>query len=87
MYNLEKLMFLEMTNKQFSKLPNDEYYTTFKSLTPDELKISVKLSSELHNIWNYINSEPIENVLDNTNVNSIEDYHNSIAPVSDLILS
>jgi hypothetical protein len=77
--NLEKLLFLEMTWKQFGKLDKSEYYKTFNELNEEESKLSVKLLNELHEIYNYVNVR----FADRINVDSI---HELVSPVSDIIL-
>jgi hypothetical protein len=84
MDKLEKLVFLEMTNKQFSKNPSQDFFKTYKTLTERESDIYTELYNEIHRIWNYINAN-----INNTTmakVKSIEDYHTLAEPVSDLIL-
>ncbi|WP_298138589.1 hypothetical protein [Flavobacterium sp.] len=80
--NLEKLLFLEMTWKQFGKLNESEYYKTIKLLSEEELNLSIILLDELHNIYNYINV----NYTDRVNADSILEYHELISPVSEIIL-
>jgi len=86
MDNLEKLIFLEITNKQFTKFPDSEYFATYQSLTKEEKDQFSLYSNEIHNIWNYINAMPVENVIDNVNINSVNDYNNSVDQISELIL-
>ena len=80
--NLEKLLFLEMTWKQFGKLNESEYYKTINELNEEELKLSVKLRNELHEIYNYVNVR----FADRINVDSIQEYNELVSPVSDIIL-
>jgi len=80
--NLEKLLFLEMTWKQFGKLNESEYYETIKRLNDEESKQSVKLRNELHEIYNHVNLR----FSDRINVNSIYEYNELVSPVSDIIL-
>ena len=80
--NLEKLLFLEMTWKQFGKLNESEYYKTIKELNEEESKLSVKLSNELHEIYNHINVR----FADRINVDSIHQYDEFVSPVSEIIL-
>ena len=80
--NLEKLLFLEMTWKQFGKLNESEYYKTIKELNEEESKLSVKLSNELHEIYNHINVR----FADRINVDSIHEYNELVSPVSEIIL-
>ena len=80
--NLEKLLFLEMTWKQFGKLNESEYYKTINELNEEESKLSVKLRNELHKIYNYVNVR----FADRINVDSIHEYNELVSPVSDIIL-
>jgi hypothetical protein len=80
--NLEKLLFLEMTWKQFGKLNESEYYKTINELNEEESKLSVKLRNELHEIYNYVNVR----FADRINVDSIHEYNELVSPVSDIIL-
>ena len=82
MNNFEKILFLDFTNKQFSKQPNSEYYATYQLLSETEKQELGELSRELHEIWTYINSKPVLNVIDNRGINSIEDYHANIRHVN-----
>jgi hypothetical protein len=86
MDNLEKLIFLEITNKQFTKFPDAEYFATYEALTKREQNQFSLYSNEIHNIWNYINAMPVENVIDNVNINSVNNYNNSVNQISELIL-
>jgi len=81
MKNLEKIVFLEMTNKQLSKFPNKEYYETIKSLTENEDDEFTILSNQIHNIYNYINSK-----MHSFQIEDIEDYNEKIEPVNPIIL-
>jgi DUF4097 and DUF4098 domain-containing protein YvlB len=79
----EKLVFLEMTNKQFGKLQNSEYLETYGNLTEKEKdQLDSKISNEIHEIWTWINSKQRKKV-DKSEVNSIEDYNELISPVSE----
>ncbi len=62
MNKIEKLVFLEITNKQFTKFPNTDYHDTFNSLNSAEQQEFSKLYHEIHTIFNQINSPAIENV-------------------------
>lgn len=86
MKNLEKMLFLEMTMKQFANLPDTTYYETYKSLSKEQLEEFTKLSQELHNIWTFINGRAILNVLDNEGVETILDYNDKITTVSAKIM-
>lgn len=82
MNNLEKFVFIEMTWKQFGKLDSREYYKTLDLLTEEEESLSIKISSELHEIYNYINSNFSKKEI----VHSIKEYNEKISPVSEIIL-
>ena len=85
MNNIEKLVFLEMTNKQFTKFPNSEYLNTYKNLSETKRTEFHILSEEVHQIWNKINSTNFEDI-ENYSINSIEEFNERIRPVSDIIL-
>ncbi|NHM04879.1 hypothetical protein [Flavobacterium celericrescens] len=78
----EKFVFLELTWKQFARLDRSEYYSTISSLSEEEDELSIKISREIHNIYNVINSK----VEGGKNVNSIIEYHQEVSSVSDVIL-
>ena len=85
MNNLEKIVFLEMTNKQLTKFPNKEYYATIDLLTEEEDEQFTTLGNEIHRIWNYLNTKKSRK-RDNFEVTSIQDYNEKINPVNDIIL-
>lgn len=80
--NLEKLLFLEMTHKQFGNFDENEYNKTINELNEEESKLSVKLRNELHEIYNHINVR----FADRINVDSIHEYNELVSPVSEIIL-
>jgi hypothetical protein len=82
MNHLEKFVFLEITWRQFGNLDFQEHSKTYELLSQNEKDLAVKLSSEIHNIFNYLNSNFDKNKL----VSSIEDYNQLISPVSYIIL-
>ena len=86
MNNLEKLLFLEFTNKQYSKFPNKEYYDVYNILSEIEKSEFTMLAREIREIWNYINSPSIKNVIDNSDCKSIKDYNNKFGNVNEKIL-
>lgn len=86
MNNLEKMLFLEMTNIQFRESPNSVYYSSYKALSQKEKEQFTELYRELHNIWNYINSKPVLNVIDNRGIDSVADYNEKVAKVDRMIL-
>jgi hypothetical protein len=86
MNNFEKLTFLEITNKFLGKFPNSDYLETYEKLNDIEKLEFTRISNEIHQIWNFINSKPIEGVIENENVNSIFEYHSSISDVNSSIL-
>jgi hypothetical protein len=53
---LDKLIFFEITNKQFTKLPNSDYYKTIALLSGAEEVEFYKLAEEIHEIWNNLNT-------------------------------
>jgi len=82
----EKIVFLEMTNKQFSKFPNSEYYVTLKKLTEEETDIiDLKISKEIHEIWTWINTKQRKGI-HKIEINSVEEYNELITPVNEIIL-
>ena len=82
----EKMVFLELTNKQFSKFPNSEYYETYKNLKQKEKDlIDTEISNEIHQIWNYINTTKL-NDSEYKRVTSISEYNDLINPVSEIVL-
>lgn len=85
MDNFEKIVFLEMTNKQFSKFPEQEYFKTYNLLTQEEQIIFSKISAEIHQIWNYINTNQIVG-LEKFNIETLEQYNEKVSPISDIIL-
>ena len=86
MDNLEKLVFLEITNKQFGRLPNSEYFNTFNELSQEEKdEFGLKISKDIHDMWNRINAKHRPDI-DKFNITSIEDYIENISPVSDIII-
>ncbi len=56
MDNLDKIIFLEITNKQFAKFPNSGYYKTLELLSEIEKEKFYKLADEIHEIWNNLNT-------------------------------
>ncbi len=83
----EKIVFLEMTNKQFAKLPNSEYFESYKKLDENEKDlIDLNISNEIHEIWTWINTKQRKEI-HKAEINSIEEYNELIAPVSEIILS
>lgn len=72
MDRLEKLVFLEATNKQFSKLPDNEFKQEYKLLTKDEQLKFIQISDEIHELWNAINGNT-STVTGQTEINDIED--------------
>ena len=87
MNTFEKIVFLEMTNKQFAKLPNSEYFETYKILTEEEKDIiDLKISKEIHEIWTWINTKQRKEIY-KAEINSIEEYNELITPVNKTILS
>jgi len=54
--NLDKLIFLEITNKQFTKSENRNYYKTLELLPEIEKEEFYKLAQEIHKIWENLNT-------------------------------
>lgn len=75
-----------MTNIQFRESPNSVYYSSYKALSQKEKEQFTELYRELHNIWNYINSKPVLNVIDNRGIDSVADYNEKVAKVDRMIL-
>lgn len=87
MNTFEKIVFLEMTNKQFAKLPNSEYFESYKKLDENEKDlIDLNISNEIHEIWTWINTKQRKEI-HKAEINSIEEYNELIAPVSEIILN
>ena len=59
-----------------------EYYKNVAELSEKEEELSVKIGSEIHRIYNYINSNFAEKPI----VNSIQEYDEIVSPVSEIIL-
>jgi hypothetical protein len=83
MNNLEKLLFLEITNKQFTKMQTSDYYATLKLLSDSEKDEFYDLANEIHTIWNYLNIPP--NITLSKNYNSFDEYKNEINVSSKII--
>ena len=83
--NLEKLVFLEMTNKSMALLPNKDYFDTFSQLTENEKAIFGQLSEEIHTIWTEINCQPIPGLKEKI-ANSVSEYDELIERVNPLIM-
>lgn len=84
MNNFEKIVLMEMCNKQFTKFPNKEYYDTLEKLSESEKIKFHNLSNEIHDIWNKINGVSPDG--SHLNVNSMEEYDEKINPISKIIL-
>lgn len=82
MNSLEKFIFLQLTWKQFGNMNQSEYYKNVAELSEKEEELSVKIGSEIHRIYNYINSNFAEKPI----VNSIQEYDEIVSPVSEIIL-
>ncbi|MDD2819956.1 MAG: hypothetical protein PHW29_01710 [Flavobacterium sp.] len=77
MDNLNKLIFLEITNKQFTKFPDSDYYKTLELLSETDKEEFYKLADEIHEIWNNLNTP--KNFAVNYKVcNSFEEYRDQI---------
>lgn len=83
--NFEKLVFLEMTNKEMSLLPNPDYIDIYKELSQNEKEHFGNISRQIHNIWTEINTNEIPNVKTKL-ADSIEEYDTAIEKVDPAIL-
>jgi hypothetical protein len=77
MDNLDKLIFLEITNKQFTKFQNSDYYKTLELLPEKDKEEFYKLADEIDEIWNNLNTP--KNLTINYKVyGSFEEYSGEI---------
>ena len=83
--NLEKLVFLEMTNKEIAKLPNQDYFDTYKMLSEKEKEYFGALSRQIHKIWSLLNTQSIPDFKVKV-AETIIDYNDNIEPIYPLIL-
>jgi hypothetical protein len=76
MDNLEKLLFLDITCKQFGKLDtsNPDFISTWSSLNEAEKNEYTQLAKEIHEIWSFINM-PLIIDLGSKRVNSVWEYN------------
>jgi hypothetical protein len=81
MDKIEKLVFLEITNKQFTKFPSSDFYETYNLLNDEEQTEYSKISNEIHSIWNRMNTPEILNA--NKKYNSIHEFisENEVSPI------
>jgi hypothetical protein len=81
MDKIEKLVFLEITNKQFSKFHSQDFYKTYNLLNDDEQTEFSKISKEIQSIWNRMNSPEILNA--NKKYQSIDQFlsENNVSPI------
>ena len=81
MDKIEKLVFLEITNKQFTKFATPDFYETYNLLNDDEQTEFSKISNEIHSIWNRMNTPEILNA--NKKHNSIHEFlsENEVSPI------
>jgi hypothetical protein len=86
MNRLEKILFLEITNKQFSRLPDKEYMEAYQTLTETEKAEFVGLSNEIHEIYNYINSGLVAGAK-TISAKSISEYDEKINSINSKILN
>ena len=77
MDNLDKLIFLEITNKQFTKFENSDYYKTLELLPEIEKEEFYKLTEEIHEIWNNLNT-PKNFPINYKVYNSFDEYSGEI---------
>ena len=83
MDHLDKLIFLEITNKQFTKFPDSDYYKTIEFLSEAEKDEFYKLADEIHSIWNNLNTPP--NLTMNKVYNTFDEYRSEIKVSSKII--
>lgn len=86
MQALEKMLFLELTNKQFVKMADSQYYDTWEKLTEIEKQQFGLFSNKIHQIWTYLNSSSIPGAF-NKRAETIEEYNELVEPISPEILS
>jgi len=81
MDKIEKLVFLEITNKQFTKFATPDFYETYNLLNDEEQTQFSKISNEIHSIWNRMNTPEILNA--NKKYNSIHEFlsENEVSPI------
>ncbi|MDO3693912.1 hypothetical protein QVZ41_03495 [Wenyingzhuangia sp. chi5] len=80
---LEKMVFLEIRNKQFLRFPDKEYYEGLSLLSDEEKNVFYrKFCDEIHEIWTFINS----NKGRVHNVHSVKEYDEFVSPVNRIIL-
>jgi predicted transcriptional regulator len=80
-----KMLFLELTNKQFVKMANDDYYTTWRVLTEQEKQKFGELSREIHQIWTHLNSKSIPELFKKS-ATTVAEYNELIERISPEIL-
>lgn len=83
---LEKIVLIEMSNKQFGKMNQQEYYDSYRLLNQEQKERFYKIVKQIHDIFNHINTESILNV-HNKIANSIIEYHENLEMIDPLILS
>ena len=84
--NLEKIVFLDMTNKVIPTLPNSDYFKTYSSLTEEEKEYHGRLSRQIHRIWTEINTPSISGLREKI-ANSIEEYDKLVEKVDYVIMN
>lgn len=85
---LKKVLFIDLTYHQIGKPTTEhpEFISTWENLSQAEKEEYVKLSADIHEIWNYVNlPKPIAAEL--TQVNSIFEYHQQIKSVNEHLLA
>lgn len=88
MDNLEKLLFLDITSRQFGNLDtgNFDFISIWESMNEAKKVEYTLLSKEIHEIWSFINM-PIIVELGSKRVNSVWKYNECVHPVNQKILS
>ena len=86
MKKFEEVVFLLVTNTQFEKFPGKRYYELVNSLSKKEEERFQKIYSDITNIWNMVNGfHPKQERM--VEVNSIQEYHEKLKPLDEMILS
>lgn len=79
------MVFLEMTNKEMTQLPNKDYFETYKLLSESEKEHFGSLSRQIHNIWTHLNTQSIPNVHKKL-ADIIVEYNENVESIDPLIL-
>lgn len=84
---LEKILFIDLTCHQLGVPDTNHPYfiATLEKLSEVEKNQYVKLTNQIHQIWNYVNMPKMLNF--DKRVNSVFEYHEIIQPVEERILT